>query len=143
MAYLAPDDLPPEILKNPQTPEQETLAILRPRLSSDYTVFHGVHWTNEYRNKPAFGEIDFVIVSPTGQTLLIEQKNGPVEETDEGLVKHYGPGHSKNVGAQIRRSIDQVKEKFRKALRHHIDLDYLIYIPDHHLRSVNAAALDR
>jgi len=31
--------------------------------------------------------VDFVVVNRSGDVLLIEQKNGPLEECGEGLVK--------------------------------------------------------
>ena len=63
--------------------EIETLALLASALPDAYTVFHGVHWTNVERGFSAYGEIDFIIVAPSGRILLIEQKSGFLTETDE------------------------------------------------------------
>ena len=75
--------------------------------------------------------------------LLIEQKNGVLEETGEGLVKRYGR-ETKNVAEQVQRSLDMVREKFRSRRRSEdrLTLDYLIYCPDYHVKNVNAAAPD-
>ena len=143
MAYIIPSDISQLALAGGHTGELETLHVLKRELASDYIVFHGVHWTREYAGHTIYGEVDFVIVNLSGDVLLIEQKNGRLNETAAGLVKNYG-AKSKNVGDQIKRSIDKIKEKFRLSNRSegHIDLDYLIYRPDHHVKNVNSAALD-
>jgi hypothetical protein len=48
-----------------------------------------VHWTRLDNGHSVFGEVDFIVVGPQGQAVLIEQKNGALEETPDGLVKHY------------------------------------------------------
>src|SRR5208282_4284670 len=69
--------------------EISTLRRLAAGLPKDYSVFHGVHWTRLEHGYSVFGEIDFVVVGPQGQVVLIEQKSGSLEETPEGLVKRY------------------------------------------------------
>jgi hypothetical protein len=81
------------------TAELRTLYLLRNSLPNDYTVYHGVHWSLEWRSVPAFGEIDFIVVNRSGEVLAIEQKSGALEETPGGLVKQYADG-PKNVAAQ-------------------------------------------
>src|SRR5262249_25231399 len=88
-----------------------------------------------------FGELDFVVVSQAGKALLIEQKNGSLEETDDGLIAHYADG-SKNVVRQVHRALDHVREKFRLTQGgKKIELDFLIYCPTHRVLGLNAAAL--
>ena len=48
-----------------------------------------MHWTCLDHGYSVFGEVDFIVVGPQGQAVLIEQKNGFLEETSDGLVKHY------------------------------------------------------
>ena len=50
-------------------PESEALRQLQSRLPSAYTVFHGVHWSREYRSGPKFGELDFMVVNKGGKAL--------------------------------------------------------------------------
>ena len=47
-------------------PEVATLALLRDALPDDYRVFHGMHWTRQYKGRTLFREIDFVILNPAG-----------------------------------------------------------------------------
>ncbi len=41
-----------------------------------YTVYHGAHWTRINQGHALVGEIDFAIVNPVGNLLLVEQKSG-------------------------------------------------------------------
>jgi hypothetical protein len=138
-----PSDISHLALAGGRTAELETLRRLQGELPSTYTVFHGVHWSREYRNGVKFGELDFVVVNQAGKVLIIEQKNGRLEEGEDGLVKVY-PDRAKPVGDQVRRNLDGVREKFKAAQQYQADLqlDYLIYCPDHRIANLNAAALD-
>jgi len=136
MAHLIPSDITHYQRSGWHVPELETLNALRARLSADYTVFHGVHWTREGFGTAAFGELDFVIVNAAGRGLIVEQKNGALEETASDLVKRY-PDGKKSVGEQVQRSLDSVRQKFKQV---HgpgasLDLDYLIYCPDHRIQT--------
>lgn len=143
MARIFPSDVSKLALAGAPHPELATLALLKKRLSDDFTVFHGVHWSREYAKWTHFGEVDFVVVNRSGDVLLIEQKNGPLVDGNDGLVKRYEDG-DKNVNHQIRRSVDKVHQKFRwqHGGKGKLKLDYLIYCPDHRVVKVNAAALD-
>ncbi len=92
MAYIIPSDISQLALAGGNTCELETLQLLKLGLSPEYTVFHGVHWSREYAGYTVYGEIDFVIVNRSGEVLLIEQKNGPLDETAGGLIKNYDCG---------------------------------------------------
>lgn len=141
MAYLAPE-LPTLPRQGGHAAELLTLDTLRRTLSSDYVVFHGVHWSRDWRNVPAFGEADFIIVNEAGDTLVIEQKSGTLDETSEGLVKAY-PGERKNVARQLHRTLDGIRDKFRWQNNADITLAYLLYLPEHRIRSLNAVGFDR
>ena len=65
--------------------EIETLELLNDNLDDNYSIYHSVHWTRLESTKfSVYGEIDFVIVGPSGKLLLIEQKSGFLEETELG-----------------------------------------------------------
>jgi hypothetical protein len=143
MARLLPSDISHLALAGAREPELETLRQLQAKLSAAYTVFHGVHWSREYKSDTKFGELDFVVVNQGGKALVIEQKNGPLEETAHGLIKVY-PERARSVGDQVHRALDGVREKFKWVHRNQapLDLDYLIYCPDYRVANLNAAALD-
>jgi len=144
MAYLVPSDLTQVAFAKRHGRELETLAALRRDLGPEYTVFHGVHWSRAYRGHTVFGEADFIVVNRSGDALVIEQKNGALDETEDGLVKRYDDG-AKNVGDQVRRALENLREKFKwqNADIRPLRLDYLVYCPDYRIRALNAAALDR
>ncbi|MBF0159752.1 MAG: NERD domain-containing protein [Magnetococcales bacterium] len=147
MAVIIPSDISQLSLAGAHCSELDTLHQLKGTLPDLYTVYHSVHWSRESwqaGDVSRYGEIDFVVLGPDGAVVLIEQKNGPLEETDEGgLWKWYG-AQRKNVGEQIRRSIDQVKAKFQQVhgKSNPLAVDYLIYCPDYRIKVANAVALD-
>lgn len=143
MANIVPSDLSRLSLSGAHKAELKTLQMLKTELPNDFTVFHGVHWSREYEAWTHFGEIDFVVLNRSGALLFIEQKNGGLEETDNGLVKRYGT-EAKNVVQQTHRSIDKVREKFHwlHGKGRPLEVDYLIYCPDYQVKQVNAAGLN-
>jgi hypothetical protein len=144
MAYIVPSDVSPADQVGIHSHELETLALLKHRLSSDYTVYHSVHWSRAYEKFTVFGEVDFVIVNQAGAILLIEQKNGPLEESNGELIKRYGSTR-KNPVDQVIRSRDHIIEKFREQFgrRLRLEIDYLVYCPDYRVRQLSAASIDR
>jgi hypothetical protein len=143
MAYITPSDISQLALAGNHAPELETLNFLKTNLSEAYTVYHSVHWSRSYQSGTSFGEIDFVVVNQAGQVLIIEQKNGRLDETDQGLVKNYTDG-AKNVGDQVRRSLENIREKFKyqNGPKPALKLDYMIYCPDYSIKQINAATID-
>jgi hypothetical protein len=140
MAYLVPDALQGDHLDGRES-ELQTLALLRKQLSSAYTVFHSVHWTNAWRETPLFGEADFIVVNAEGSALVVEQKRGALEEGRTGLGKRYG-GTLKSVPSQIHRTLDGLRDKFKRQSGHALQLDYLLFCPDHRVQNLAAAGLD-
>jgi hypothetical protein len=121
--------------------EIETLAQLEQALSDDYTVFHGVHWTNVETGWSAYGEIDFIVVAPDGRLLLIEQKSGFLTETDEGLAKRYaGLDKPKLVKNQILRAVAALRQRFGNS-GEPLSIDYLLYCPDYQVRKAETAGI--
>ena len=122
--------------------EIETLALLADALPDDYTVYHGVHWTRLERGFSAYGEIDFVVVGPSGRVLLIEQKSGFLSETPEGLCKLYGR-RSRNVAVQLARNADAVQARFQAAHGgERLALESMLYCPDYTVRDPAIAGVE-
>lgn len=121
--------------------EVATLRRLAAELPDDFCVFHGVHWTRVDHGYSVFGEVDFIVVGPQGQVIVIEQKNGPLEETAEGLVKPY-KDKPKNVPGQMQRSIDSLQLRFKQGhANQRLALDYLLYCPDYRVQSPATAGI--
>lgn len=142
MANIVPSNIVQLSLSDVHSHEMETLEILRKGLPSDYTVFHSVHWAFENRDYSVFGEVDFVVLNQSGKVLVIEQKNGNLDEEGGQLVKHYGDAN-KNIANQIHRSLDYIRDKWGRqyGAAHKLDLDYLLYVPDYKVVNVTAPGI--
>ncbi len=122
--------------------EIETLTLLSAVLPDDYAVFHGVHWTNIDKGFSAYGEIDFIVVAPSGRLLLIEQKSGFLTETDDGLAKKYpGMDKPKLIRTQLMRTVTALMQRFGKE-GSPLSIDYLLYCPDYQVKRMEIAGLD-
>ena len=123
--------------------ELETLELLGNSLDDSYTVYHGVHWTNvESKNYAIYGEIDFAVVSPSGKLLLIEQKTGYLDETEDGLEKKYAE-KSKNVPFQIARNAHGLQHRLKQALKgNSVFVDSILYCPDYKIKKLGSAGID-
>jgi hypothetical protein len=91
MALTHPDGWQSLEVTGAHAREIETLRVLQNALPDDYTIYHSVHWSTLHKGHSVYGEVDFVVVNNAGDVLLIEQKSGFLEETEDGLVKRY-PG---------------------------------------------------
>jgi hypothetical protein len=121
--------------------EIETLELLEAGLPDELTVFHGVHWTRIERGFAVIGEIDFVVLGPSGRVLLIEQKSGFLSEGPDGLVKAYA-GRDKPVAAQLKRTVDALTARLAPLCAgESLTLDYLLYCPDYTVRQPASAGL--
>ena len=123
--------------------EMETLSLLEKELDDTYSVYHGVHWTNiEKHNYAIYGEIDFAVIGPSGKVLLIEQKNGTLIETDDGLQKKYSD-NVKKIPFQIARNADGLQNRLKKSIKDHsIYVDSLLYCPDHKIKKIGTSGID-
>lgn len=122
--------------------ELETLAVLADALPDDCSVWHAVHWTRVQRDHALVGEIDFIVVGPSGRMLLIEQKSGFLDETEHGLVKSY-PRKSKNVSVQMARNADHLRARLQTYLAGRpCRLDSVLYCPDYTVRQPGTAGVD-
>ncbi len=141
MARIVPDGWRELAVTGAAQREIETLAMLAEHLPDAYTVYHAVHWTNLEHGFAAFGEIDFVVVGPSGDLLLIEQKSGFLEEGPEGLQKRY-EGRTKRVAVQMSRSAAALRTKLgRRPGCQGTQVDSLLYCPDYRVRHPETAGV--
>ena len=145
MAKIFPSDIEAAKAVGESPDELETLIALRDGLPDDYLVYHSVHWSAVRPKYTDFGEIDFVIVNEAGCVLVVEQKNGPMIETPQGLEKHYYGDKKKLVYTQVQRNLGNLRKKFQKTNPQSpsLDVDYLIYCPDHRIVDGTSAGVDR
>lgn len=142
MARIIPPDYNTPGQVGLQESERQTLEHLAEALPDSYTVFSNVLWSRSHAHNTRFGEIDFVVVSPAGQLVVIEQKSGGLMVRDGQIIKRYGMVE-KNAGQQLMRSIAALKDVWQK--QHQgttVALDYLLYLPDYQLRHAEGLQLD-
>ncbi|BCF90323.1 MULTISPECIES: ATP-dependent helicase [Paraburkholderia] len=131
MARIVPDDWKSLAATGAASRERETLALLEEALPREYTVYHGVHWTRLHEGFSVFGEADFVIVSPAGRVMIVEQKTGFLRETPKGLVKVYMQTE-RNVAIALARTIEGLHRRFTAAFgAGTYFIEELLYCPDH------------
>ena len=136
MAIAYPDGIV-EDADSPHTLELETLEILRVALPDHVRVYHAVHWSKASRKGTFAGEIDFVVLGSRCRLVLVEQKNGPLVESDDGLHKQYSE-QRKSIRAQMARSADHLRGKLgRRFGKGRVPVDFL----QRHL--INPLALGR
>ena len=120
----------------------ETLTVLERGLPKDVVVFHGVHWSRTENGLAGIGEIDFIVLSPAGSLLLIEQKSGWLNETDNGLVKRVR-GRTITVSVQVDQTIARLRRRLEPLrLETEPRISYLLFCPDYTLKSAGSAGLD-
>jgi hypothetical protein len=146
MAIFEPE-LTPCYLLSHHRGEIDTLLQLKDILPDTFRVFHSVNWSEPSCGKKR-GEIDFVIVDEFANVLVIEQKNGLLNQEGGKLSKYYcNSQKGTDVGEQILTSMDKVLNKFNKYYKGDIlfskKIDYLIYCPDYKIVNFNAAGLER
>lgn len=141
MAHLIPDGWQSLPATGAQQREAETLALLTTQLSAAYTVYHGVHWTRVHQGRLIGGEIDFVIVNPAGDLLLIEQKSGHLTETADGLAKQVNR-QEKLVSAQMARAAEGLRARlYARCSGDGPAIDGLLYCPDYQVRQPGSAGI--
>ncbi|MEI5997417.1 ATP-binding domain-containing protein [Paraburkholderia bengalensis] len=142
MARIVPDDWKSLATTGAAARERETLALLEEGLPRDYTVYHGVHWTRLSEGFSVFGEADFVIVSPSGRVMIVEQKTGFLRETPKGLVKVYMQTE-RNVAIALARTIEGLHRRFTAAFgAGTYFIEELLYCPDHVVRDAAIAGVN-
>jgi hypothetical protein len=126
--------------------ELATLAALADGLADDFTVYHGLHWTQAEGGRAIFGEIAFAVVGPGGRVLLIEQHAGFLDEGPEGLVRSAGRAGARRpqrVSVELARSADALRARLRPVLAPlEPALDVLFHCPDYLVRQPGTAGVD-
>jgi hypothetical protein len=141
MARLIPDDWKNLAATGAAQRERETLALLETALPDDYTVYHGVHWTRLNRAFSVFGEADFVVVSPAGRVMLVEQKAGFLRETPKGLVKVYLQTE-RNVSIQLAQTVERMHRRFTTAFgAGTYCIEALLFCPDYVVKNAAIAGV--
>ena len=116
MAHLLPSLLKPKYSTGLER-ELDVLYRLEAYLPDGYEIFHSVSWHALHNDRDKHGEIDIVVLSPTGNLMLVEVKAGEVMITDGQITKLYRDGPS-DVGRQTRIQFAAVVNRLSQAGLH-------------------------
>ncbi len=108
--------------------ELDVVALLRENLPQDYVVFHGVLWSAKLDGGQQFGEVDVIVLAPSGKIGLLEVKAGQVIVNNKGISKAYVDGN-KDVSWQLNMQYGALRNRLRKAKLDTEIAQYLV-IPD-------------
>ena len=119
----------------------ETLKLLEGALPKRYTVYHGVHWTRVAQGGSVFDGIDFVVISPAGRIVLIEQQVGLLSETSDGLVKLRAE-QKKSVPIMLGRAAASLAARLTQAFGEaSFAIEEMLYCPDYLVRDPSIAGV--
>ena len=114
--------------------EHLILKILDQGLPDGFDVFHNVNWSSLHHGNQTFGELDAVVLAPSGHMILLEVKAGDVDFTGNTAVKVYnnrGREHVKDVGRQTRRQHGAILGRLSDEGFYGVHVSQLLVLPDH------------
>lgn len=110
--------------------ELDVLERLRDSLPDGFEIFHSVSWHTQHNHgNDRHGEIDFVVLSPTGNILLVEVKAGDVILRNGEIFKLYH-GLENNVARQVRMQYSAMLTRLKEASLHPYVTNCLV-LPDY------------
>jgi hypothetical protein len=141
MAKLTPSQLPNLRDDSGLFRELDVLENLRLGLPDGYEIFHEVWWHSIHESKDRHGEVDIVVLSPSGNMLLMEVKAGQVLLREGGLFKRYGQ-QEKDVLRQSRVQYAGMVSRLKEAGLHPYLVNCLV-LPDYHLPAGQIVSIPR
>jgi hypothetical protein len=131
MAKLNPSQLPSVREDGGLYRELDVLERLRSGLPDGYEIFHEVTWHSVHEGVDRHGEVDIVVLSPSGNMLLMEVKAGQVLLREGEFFKRYGQYES-DVLRQCRMQYSGMVARLKDAGIHPYLVNCLV-LPDYHL----------
>lgn len=141
MAKLTPSQLPTLREDAGLFRELNVLDSLRLGLPDGYEIFHEVTWHTVHNGNDRHGEVDIVVLNPSGNVLLMEVKAGQVLLREGGLFKRYGK-QEKDVLRQCRVQYAGMVSRLKEAGLHPYLVNCLV-LPDYHLPDGQIVSIPR
>ena len=121
--------------------ELDVLDRLQQSLPDTYEIFHSIEWHSIHDGDDRHGEVDLVILGPSGNILLMEVKAGEVVLRDGNLFKLYSSKES-DVGRQSRVQYSAMVNRLREANLRAWVTNCLV-LPDYTLGESHVVAIPR
>lgn len=129
MALLLPNLLPPGPLSPGAYRELDVLRLLESALPDSYRLFHSVEISSMHAERQHFGEMDIVVLAPSGHLAILEVKSGAVEISPDGLFKRYGR-ERKDIGRQSRAQLLALTDRLRRSGSRRSEVSHFLVLPD-------------
>lgn len=121
--------------------ELDVLERLQHGLPDGFEIFHEVTWHSVHEGIDRHGEVDIVVLSPSGDMLLMEVKAGQVLLRDGGIFKRYGQ-QERDVARQCRIQYAGMVSRLKDAGLHPYLANCLV-LPDYHLPGGQVVSIPR
>ncbi len=141
MATLCPGTLPSPRDDGGYFRELQVVEHLRDALPERYEIFHSVSWHAVHEGSDRHGEIDIVVLDPSGSLLLMEVKAGDVILREDGMFKLYS-NKEHDVGRQCRIQYGSMQNRLHQAGLHPFLASCLV-LPDYRIQRGAAVAVPR
>jgi hypothetical protein len=141
MAILTPSDRPDLRQDSGLYRELDVLDRLKQSLPDAYEVFHSVTWHSIDHGDDRHGEIDVVVLGPSGNLLLMEVKSGDVILRDGGVFKLYS-AREHDVARQSRVQYSAMVKRLKEAGIHPHVTNCLV-LPDFAIHDSNVISIPR
>ena len=121
--------------------ELDVLERLQESLPAGYDIFHSVAWHSVENGQDRHGEIDIVVLGPTGHLLLMEIKSGGVQLRNDELFKLYS-SREHDVRRQLAVQRAALLHRLKEAGLHAF-VSHCLVLPDYRLEAGDIVALSR
>lgn len=134
MADLFPD-LASHAIGQGQYREFEMLRLLAAELPASCRIYHGVQISNIHEGIQRYGELDAVVVFPSGHLAVLEIKAGDVDLSD-GAYKQYGQVR-KNLAHQAHAQLQGLIARLRAEHLGEVRIAHFLLLPDFRISSTS------
>jgi hypothetical protein len=141
MALLTPSNRPSLRTDAGLYRELDVLDRLQQSLPDVYEIFHSIEWHSIDKGGDRHGEVDLVILGPTGSILLMEVKAGEVILRNGGMFKLYSSKES-DVGQQSRVQYSAMVNRLKEA-RLRTTVTNCLVLPDYAIGDSHVVAIPR
>lgn len=132
MAAIYPSDINSESLSGQASREWDTLLQLKSSLPDDFSVFHGLHWTRLEAGLTVVGQLQFVLLLPSGGLVCMVMRTGLIKAEQGALLKRLG-GQAEDLIETLNGQSDHLAEQVGRAAGCKVLVERILFCPDHRL----------
>ena len=142
MAVITPSFVPSVRCDAGWYREIDVIEHLKNALPDSYEIFHSINWHTLQQGPDRHGEIDVVVIGPTGNVLLMEVKAGDVTLRNGEIFKLYSDNKEHNVGNQCRLQYGAIVNRLKEARIHPYVTNCLV-LPDYKMAMGHVVSIPR